>query len=467
MNTKGFRKLVLSALIAPVAAVAAPPLDGTLDTSFNNTGRRMVAFDLGPGNTDAGRDVVVDASGRVYLVGTVVTENENQIGIARLLPNGSLDASYGTNGRVAAVPGNSITGMKAAFDSQGALLVAGSRLISGTNQDFAVCRFNSSGQLAAFPGNPQSLACISLAFDIGGDNRDLLRDIAVDGQGRIYLAGNVGFSDTFVQAGAIRLLPNGTLDATYGNGGRTFHLANGFQRHDVQAMAVQDNGQVWLAGAAVANGRTDTDALIMRLSATGGLDTSFNGTGSRTYSLLDNLAEMRFNGIILDRAFAPSNNPHVLVVGQVETAVGSGTFRGVAGNIMPNGAPRTEFGNSGFLVITDGHNAVLNDLVQTSDGTFVTVGTTTPAVGATSDFLAIRLNRAGGQDVFGFNAPSGRIRIDFGTAGGQDTALAIAHHHDRYYLAGSVLWQAPTDLDFGVAVLHRDRIFRSRMQNQE
>lgn len=463
MLTARLRSCLSLALLAPTIALAGPPLDGTLDTGFNNTGRRTVAFDLHASGLDAGRDVVVDAQGRVYLVGTVVAGNgDNQMGIARLLPTGALDTSYGNNGRVVAAAGAQITGIKAAFDSQGALLVAGSRQISGTNEDFAVCRFDSSGQLAAFPGNPQSLACLSIPFDIGGDNRDLLRDIAVDGQGRIYLAGNVGFSSSFVQAGVMRLLPNGTLDASYGNGGRTFHLANGSQRHDVRAMALQSNGRVWLAGAAVANGRSDTDAMILRLNATGGLDGTLNGTGIRTYSVGEELADMQFNAIVFDQSMPQTDSPHVLVVGQRQDGVGSSTLYGMAGSLRFDGLPRIDFGINGFDTYAGGSLA-FNDVVQHSDGTAVAVGTTTPAPGVPSDFFAVRIGRLGGQDN-SFNAPQGRIAIDFGTSGGQDTGLAIAHHRGRYYLAGSVLWQAPTDLDFGVVALNRERIFRSRFQ---
>lgn len=456
-----YRLALLSALLATfTVAHAAAPLDGTLDPSFGSNGLRWVAFDQNPANPiDVARDVVVDASGRIYLVGTVVDIGANQIGIVRLLANGSTDISYGTNGRVVAPAGGNMSGMHATFDGQGNLLVGGTRQLSGTNTDFAACRFNSAGQLSAFPGNPNSLACVSIPFDIGGNNADTLRSIAVDSQGRILMAGNVGFSASFIQAGVVRLLANGTLDLSFGNNGRHHFLISGQQRHNVNAMLVQPNGKIWLFGDSVATGADNSDGMAARLTATGQLDTTFSGDGFHTYSYMDPARSMSFNTAIFDRGHQGGGDSSVYVAGRNEQIAGSGQYAGAIGRLTPGGSPFGSFGNSGFIAIGAGHDLTLTGLVQRSDLRLVMTGTQTAQLGGTSDFFAMALRADGSTEAGAFNAPHGRISIDFGTQGGQDTAYAAILTDRRLIIAGTTFHAPPADLDFAAAALTVDRIF--------
>jgi uncharacterized delta-60 repeat protein len=76
--------------------------DGSIDTSFGpaHDGWAFVGFDAGGTLHDSANAATVDANGRVLLAGDVETQNAYDMGVARLMPNGDLDTSFGSGGRV-------------------------------------------------------------------------------------------------------------------------------------------------------------------------------------------------------------------------------------------------------------------------------------------------------------------------------------------------------------------------------
>lgn len=76
--------------------------NGALDTSFgpNQDGWAYVGFDQGGDLYDAANAIDVGADGRIVLAGNIATQDQYDIGVARLLPDGSADATFGLGGRV-------------------------------------------------------------------------------------------------------------------------------------------------------------------------------------------------------------------------------------------------------------------------------------------------------------------------------------------------------------------------------
>lgn len=68
--------------------------DGALDASFNGTGFRVVRF--GPGIYGGANQVKAQSDGKLVLAG----EEKNRPALARLLPDGTLDPTFGRDGRV-------------------------------------------------------------------------------------------------------------------------------------------------------------------------------------------------------------------------------------------------------------------------------------------------------------------------------------------------------------------------------
>lgn len=459
------RLLGTACMFFAVAATAAPPLDGTLDAGFGSGGRRTIGFDLAPASPiDVARKALVDASRRTYLVGTAVGPQGHQMAVVRLTPAGTLDGTYGTSGKALTPPNFDLSGMTAAFDGDH-LLVAGFRQFPGTDSDFVVCRFGPTGELAPFPGNAGQSSCVSYLFDLGGTLRDLATAMAVDGQGRILLAGNAAASNDQGHAAVVRLLPDGALDPSFGNAGRLHFLVAGHSRHRIHDLALQANGKFYLIGETQLTGETARRGMVARVTAAGQLDASFGPGGFRAYIHLSADRDTYFLAGRLHRATAVTD-ASLTLVGATEKSAGTGLYNGLVARIVPGGNLQGAFATNGAAAYSGGASAslVFSGLVEHADGRMVGVGTQTATPNIPSDFIAVGMRSDGLPDLQGFNAPSGRLVVDFETPGGQDTAYGVAVGSDRVVIAGATLWNAPNDLDFAVATLRQERIFANGHQ---
>lgn len=157
---------------------------------------------------------------------------------------GDLDPSFGTGGKVLAGVGGmqSDYASAIAIDAAGNLVVAGvARTASG--KDFGVLRLLPGGQPdPAFGDDGRAVV------DIGENTNDLASSIAVDGRGRIHVAG-VANPAGRNQFAAIRLLPEGTLDSGYGDAGRAL-VDNPTPANDnCNGIALGTGDSLYLAGS--------------------------------------------------------------------------------------------------------------------------------------------------------------------------------------------------------------------------
>src|SRR5262249_19628606 len=139
------------------------------------------------------------------------------------------------------------------IDAQGRILVAGSAQFGPTDYDFAVARINPDGYFDTSFGW-QGKATV--AFDMGGGDRDVANGIALDSQGRIVLAGNVSYynPNIYMLMGVTRLTSDGWLDYGFGPYGRTTVyfapvFGNGYQTVQLaNAVAVDAQDRIVVAG---------------------------------------------------------------------------------------------------------------------------------------------------------------------------------------------------------------------------
>ncbi len=273
--------------------LAGPPLaatDGTPDPDFGTGGRRRVAFDLAAPNGDYGSAVAIDSRGRVVVSGTV--DNGalgTDCGIARLLPDGVPDASFGNGGLLTwdlspqltyndtcsdVAIGEDDSVFAAGTDGQGriwvhrfpvatgaglpelhdtppqvALQPDGAILLGWSDGDFQVCRFVNGYNLDPSFG---TAGCATVAFDLGGGLNDDLYDVAVQPDGRILLVGSAEWGSGDADFAVARLLADGTLDPAFGFGGTlaiAFDLNTAFP--DIaRSVALDETGWIYLAGGA-------------------------------------------------------------------------------------------------------------------------------------------------------------------------------------------------------------------------
>jgi uncharacterized delta-60 repeat protein len=464
-----YRSAVAAVLGLAAASAAAAPADGVLDPTFADEGKATIGFDIAASSPlDLALDAVTDSFGRIYLVGVVNTDLGQRIGITRLRRNGTLDTNYGPDdvGLVVAPEqaGFSLTGVSAAIDAQGYLLVGGTVTTAG-NDDFAVCRFDVDGSLAAFPNGFQ---CVKVAFDLTGQQgtkSDVLRDIAVQPDGKIVLVGSANFNSTITRLAVARLDTNGDLDAEFNSGlGMTSYTPPNSLVSRLHSVAIASNGKIVAAGDVRLQGRTDTDLLLVRMESDGHLDTEFATDGIAVLAPVEAARDQTIRKIALgpDQPDQP-----IVAVGSIETGIGSGLHDGLVARIDPDGTPTTGFGTgaTGFRIDATGNDLAFADLALEPNGSILAAGTiranANPAT--TTDYYVTRLRADGSTDHDAFNPPSGFSLIDI--AGSNDTLNAMALQSARIVVAGASLTSAgpPANLDFSAAGLLRDRIFADGM----
>ena len=167
---------------------------GDFDLTFGDgTGVRRVAFDLGGPNADEDRLFALARdpnTGNLLLVGEAQTQNGTALAIARLLPLGALDETFSGDGKVDLSFGNAHTRLEdVAVDGLGRLLVAGFLDYPTGDSDVIALRFDANGALDASFGFG-GLSLIAFDFGPDPDQDDYGRALAIQA-GRVVVAGDV------------------------------------------------------------------------------------------------------------------------------------------------------------------------------------------------------------------------------------------------------------------------------------
>ena len=244
--------------------------DGSLDATFDGDGK--VITDLGAFDDEA-LAVAIQADGKIIAVGYSSLDNVLSFptAIVRYNADGSLDTSFGTNGKVIIQSVQSASSV--VIQPDGKIVVAGYYFVflSATGRDFALARFNTNGSLdTTFDGD----GVVTTHF---GDFDGAL-SVALQADGKIIAAGwthNQGVFDfDFALA---RYNPNGSLDTSFDADGKVITAIN--SSSGAYSVGVQRNGKIVAAGSGNLGNPTNRDFTLVRYNANGSLDTSFDGDG--------------------------------------------------------------------------------------------------------------------------------------------------------------------------------------------
>ena len=248
-------------------AVARYNSDGSLDTSFNGTGK--VTTPIGS-DDDTGYAVAIQGDSKIVVSGRSWIGSGFAFALVRYNSNGSLDTSFNGTGKVTTdIGGNDDSGFSMAIQGDGKILVAGYSY-NGSNEDFAVVRYNSNGSLdTSFNGTGK----VTTPIGIGGD---LGLGMAIQNDGKIVVAGYS--SEINADFAVVRYNSDGSLDTSFnGTGKVTTPIGGGNDAG--YSVAIQADGKIVVAGYSYA---ANADFAVVRYNTDGSLDTSFNGTGKVT-----------------------------------------------------------------------------------------------------------------------------------------------------------------------------------------
>ncbi|WP_099070686.1 DUF4347 domain-containing protein [Nostoc linckia] len=243
--------------------------DGTLDTTFNTTG--IVTTDFN-GNNEGGNSIAIQSDGKILVAGYSNNGSDDDFAIVRYNSDGTLDTTFNTTGIVTTdFNGTNEAGNSVAIQSDGKILVAGYSN-NGTNNDFAIVRYNSDGTLDTTFNTTGKVTTDFNGKDEGGYS------ITIQDDGKILVVGvsNNGTDDDFAIA---RYNSDGSLDTTFNSTGKVttdFNASN----ETANSITVQDNGKILVAG--YSNNGSNDDFAFARYNSDGTLDTTFNTTGKVT-----------------------------------------------------------------------------------------------------------------------------------------------------------------------------------------
>ena len=279
--------------------------------------------------------------------------------------------------------------------SRAARIVTAGWRTTAAGVDFALTRHDATGRL-----DPGFGTGGIVTTDLGGDD-DEAYDAALLPDGGIVAVGRTdaaGF--TALDFGVVRYRSDGAPDTAFGSSGivKTDLLGGGDQAN---AVAVQPDGKIVVAGFAVRNG-IDGDFALVRYNADGTRDQGF-GSG----------------GIVTTDLGTRSDDARALVIqpdGRIVVAGSAGEDIGLA-RYTSTGTLDATFGQGGTAVTDFGSEDVANGVALTSGGHIAIAGYTLgPHVDR--DFLLARYTAAGTLDTaFGDH---GTVKTDLG--GGDDFA---------------------------------------------
>jgi uncharacterized delta-60 repeat protein len=151
--------------------------DGSLDTTFDGDGTLTTVI----GNSSNAASVAIQSDGKIVAAGYSTIGSNNDIAVVRYNPDGSLDATFDSDGIVTTAIGpDDDTASSVAIDGNGKLIVGGT-----SKGDFALLRYLSNGALDKTFGGDDGISTVD--FSISNDQANAM---AIDRQGHAVVVGS-------------------------------------------------------------------------------------------------------------------------------------------------------------------------------------------------------------------------------------------------------------------------------------
>ena len=352
---------------------------GTRDTTFGSNGITVTSL---PSVDASAFAATLDADGKLLVAGrSSASSGATAFLLLRYHTNsnlitgtpGTLDAGFGTGGIVTtAIPSGSATSGNAIALGGTNILLAGQTKIGGKFV-IALARYTSSGALDSTFGSGGIVTTpIIGALDAAA------AALAVQPlDGKIVVAGLAGNASTNVWDVAllryhadIATGTPGTLDASFGGGDGIVTTDIGSSSNYANAVALQADGKIVVAGNAFANPSANTsDFAVLRYNADGTLDTT--GFGSPNGYVTTSIGAFD-NGYAV--AVQPSDGK-IVVAGNADAGIGD---RLALLRYNANGSLDSGFGTGGIVTRAPSGPSIITGAfgvaLQPSDGAIVVVG---------------------------------------------------------------------------------------------
>lgn len=260
--------------------VARYTRSGILDNSFSGDGRTSI-----PGSASQDFEfstVAIQIDGKIVIGGYATDPTWHDFAVARLNPDGTLDASFSGDGvvvtKVAANTRENNEVKDILIQDDGKIVAAG---LSDSGGSMAAVRYTVGGELdPAFGSGGKML----FGYQNNINSQSYCYAATLQPDDKILMAGAVKGK---TQIGICRLLDDGSLDPSFsGDGWVLWDVATGAGFEQAESIAIQGNGGIIVSGVSgtvVSNGwdNMNDDYAIMRIDSNGSFDPSFSGDGRK------------------------------------------------------------------------------------------------------------------------------------------------------------------------------------------
>jgi uncharacterized delta-60 repeat protein len=241
--------------------------NGLVDSTFGTNGLVTTTFQI---NADIHEDlerVIIKPDGKI-LAGGYSYDHFNimaptNVVISQYNSNGTIDSSFGTNGKVI-----SSTGSPISYIGFTMVLRADSKIVAGgphINKSFAPMQFNANGMRDS-------------TFGVNGFGDTItsfvVRDQIMQPDGKIVYTGNRN-SEMVV---LIRYNSNGTFDSTFGNNGKVVSNITTLGE-DATSLHLGPNGKFLVTGYVNQSAQSGSNFALIQYNSNGTIDTTFGEKG--------------------------------------------------------------------------------------------------------------------------------------------------------------------------------------------
>jgi uncharacterized delta-60 repeat protein len=318
--------------------------------------------------------MVLQPDSKVVVAGYAAAQNGNNFLVARYNSDGSLDSAFGNGGQVVTPIGDSDGKAEAvALQPDGKLVVAGS-ISSQLGSDIAVVRYNPNGTLDATFGSG-GVALVDISVE------DLGASVTVQPDGKVLVAGSSGNGGD-ADFAVVRFRSNGTLDSSFGNGGKVLTVVGTYDDR-AESVLLQSDGKIVVAGRS--SFQTIYDFAVVRYNSNGLLDTTFSSDGKVSTHIAGD-----------DHAYcaAIQADGKILVGGYTK----SGSYADFAlARYRTDGNLDTTFGSGGKVTTAVGtFDDRIEAIAVQADGKVVVAGRSSYL--NVYDFAVVRYNASGSRD---------------------------------------------------------------------
>ena len=209
-----------------------------------------------------GYDIALQPDGKIVAVGFGSLSFPTGFAVHRYNANGTLDASFGAGGVVITPLGVGVHAESVLIQADGKIVVVGYSYPIQGDSDFTLVRYNPNGSLDSTFGTG---GIVTTSFDV----LSIAYGAVLQPDGKIVAIGYTDEQHTLLDFALARYNTDGSLDASFGVGGKVTHATSGV----LFDAALQSDGKI------VATGSTILGSAIIRFNADGSLDTSFAQNG--------------------------------------------------------------------------------------------------------------------------------------------------------------------------------------------